>query len=103
MIKLPITSESALKKFMREHQVNIFETLVDSIAEELDKDVPEFPVVLWQFGESAYYGVIILENCSVALSAAMDYFVKNEMYEKAAKCRDLISNVALEDVIKYEG
>ena len=103
MIKLPITTDSAIRKFLHENSAAVLENLVETIAEEMDKDVPTFPIRLWQFGDSNYYGGIASEHCAMALTDAMKYFVKEEMYEKAAECRDLILKVALADVMKYEG
>lgn len=103
MIKLPITSDSGLQKFLRENKDTLNKYLVRTISEELDKDELSFPVELFQMGNSEYRVVITLKNCNIMLNDALKYFVKMEMYEDAANCRDLIVRVAIAEVSEHKG
>jgi hypothetical protein len=56
-------------------------------------------VDLFRFGNTGFRAAARREEFVVILDQAMDFFIPQEMYEDAAKCRDLLTKIKIEDVI----
>lgn len=96
MIELPTTSLGTLKKFLTEHRDVMFKYIVTEISKGMDRK----RVDLFRFGESNYIATCQQNEYSIVLEQALSFFVEKEMFEEAAKCRDLITKVKVEDVIR---
>ena len=54
---------------------------------------------LLRFGETNFFISCYRPEYALVIEQALSYFVEKEMYEEAAKCRDLIMNIRVEGVI----
>lgn len=97
MITLPTASLGTLKKFLTDHRGLMFQYIMAEISRGLDQHVQR--VDLFKFGDTSFVAACRREEFVVVLNQAMDFFVNREMYEDAAKCRDLLTKTKVEDII----
>lgn len=98
MIELPITSLGTLAKFIDDHGDIVLRYTMLRIQDEWEQD----RIDLFTFKGSEYVARVYSKDYVNALDEALEVFVKNEQYEDAAKCRDLITKINVESVIRFE-
>lgn len=98
MITLPTTTPGTLKRFLTEHRDLMFKYILSEINKGVEKEFDR--VDLFRFGETNYVAACRDSEFATMLEQAQTYFVEHEMFEDAAKCRDLITTVKVEDIIR---
>jgi len=91
MIQLPTTSVGTLRKFLVEHRDVMFKYIVREIERGLRKDADK--INLFRFGETRYVASLKRPEYIVALEEALGFFVKQELYEEANRCKSLIGTI----------
>ncbi len=98
MITLPTTSLGTLKKFLTTHRDLMFRYIVTEISKGVETKSDR--VDLFKFGETSYIAACRQDEYGMMLEQALSFFIEKEMYEDAAKCRDLLTKVKVEDTIR---
>ncbi len=98
MIELPITSLGTLNQFIADHGDIVLRYTMLRIEDEWDQD----RIDLFTFEGSKYVARVHSKDYINALEEALEVFVHNEQYEDAARCRDLITKINVESVIRFE-
>lgn len=98
MITLPTTSLGTLKKFLTTHRDLMFKYLVTEISKGVE--AKSDGVAMFKFGETNYIAMCQQNEFGIILEQALSFFVEKEMYEDAANCRDLLTKVKVEDIIR---
>ena len=98
MITLPTTSLGTLKKFLTTHRDLMFKYLVTEISKGVEAKSKQ--VDMFTFGETNYMVACRQDEFGMILEQALSFFVEKEMYEDAANCRDLLTKVKVEDIIR---
>lgn len=98
MIELPTSSLGTLKKFLTTHRDLMFKYIVTEISKAVESENDR--VDLFQFGKTKFVAACREDEYGMVLEQALSFFVEKEMYEDAAKCRDLITKVRVEQVIR---
>jgi len=98
MITLPTTSLGTLKKFLTTHRDLMFKYMVTEISKGVKTKSER--VDLFKFGETNYIAACSQNEFNLILEQALSFFIEKEMYEDAAKCRDLLTKVKVEDIIR---
>ena len=98
MITLPTTSLGNLKKFLTTHRDLMFKYLVTEISKGVEAKSKQ--VDMFKFGETKYIATCQQNEFGMVLEQALSFFVEKEMYEDAANCRDLLTKVKVEDIIR---
>jgi hypothetical protein len=89
LIVLPSDNPFALKQFTELHTDLVFKYLLKRIRMAVREDMPS--VNLFQFGNTRKLAQIARPEYETQLNSLMDYFVKKEDYELAARCRDTLT------------
>ena len=97
-ITLPTASLGLIKKFLQENRDLMYKYIVKSIKRGATAKADH--VDLFRFGETKYVAACRASEFPVVLKQALKYFVETEMYEEAAACRDLLTEVVIEDIIR---
>ena len=98
MIELPITSLGTLNQFIADYGDIVLRYIMLKIDLEWEQD----RIDLFTFEGSAYVARVYSKDYINALDEALEVFVTNEQYEDAATCRDLITKISVESVIRFE-
>lgn len=98
MIELPITSLGTLNQFISDYGDTVLRYVMLKIDLEWEND----RIDLFTFEGSTYVARVYRKDYINALDDALEVFVKKEQYEDAAKCRDLITKINVESVIRFE-
>ena len=98
MIELPITSLGTLNQFISDYGDIVLKYVMLKIDLEWEQDY----IDMFTFEGSAYVARVYSKDYVNALDEALEVFVKNEQFEDAAKCRDLITKINVESVIRFE-
>jgi len=91
MLNLPKTTFESLKVLLTEHKDVAFRYCVSQIRKGVRRN--EDRVKLFKFEGDAYQAVIDKDKYEKLVNDAMNYFVQEEMYEDAAKCRDVLKEI----------
>lgn len=89
LIVLPSDNPFALKQFTELHTDLVFKYLLKRIRKAVREDMPS--VNLFQFGNTRKLAQIARPEYETQLNSLMEYFVKKEDYELAARCRDTLT------------
>lgn len=98
MIELPTDSLGTLSKFFTDHVDIVLSYTVRRISEDFDQE----KIDLFTFANSTYIARVNQEDYTKILNWAMVFFVDVEMFEDAAICRDLITKISVENVIRFD-
>ena len=98
MITLPTTSHGTLKKFLTEHRDLMFKYIVTEISRGIKTNSKQ--INLFKFGETNFIAACQQTEFGLMLEQALLFFIEKEMYEDAANCRDLLTKVKVEDIIR---
>ncbi len=98
MIELPTNSLGTLSKFFTDHVDIILNYTVRRISEDYDQEKLD----LFTFTNSEHVARLNQEDYTKILNWAMVWFVEEELFEDAAICRDLITKISVENVIRFE-
>ena len=98
MIELPIASLGTLNQFISDYGDIVLKYVMLKIDLEWEQD----RIDLFAFEGSAYVARVYSKDYVNALDEALKVFVKNEQFEDAATCRDLITKINVESVIRFE-
>jgi predicted nucleic acid-binding OB-fold protein len=96
MLVLPVTSLGTLNKFLTDNADIVLKYVMLKISEDSEQDFIE----LFSFEHSEYVAKIDQEDYVGILNEAMSVFVKIEQFEDAAFCRDLITKISIDNVIR---
>ena len=88
MITLPTASEETLRKFLLQNRKEVYGYIVREIGIGVKEGAER--VVLFKFGETQHSLAVERSSYLVALQEALDFFIGEELYEQAIKCRDII-------------
>jgi excinuclease UvrABC nuclease subunit len=91
MLNLPSGKLGSLHKFLREHRDVAMRYLVSQIQKGI-KDKKQ-RINLFQLGDTKIVAAVKSQDYLKILREAMDFFIQNELYEDATKCRDLINQI----------
>lgn len=96
MIELPITSLGTLNKFFTDNGDIVLKYVVLKISEHTEQE----HVDLFAFEQSEFVAKIYQKDYLGILDKAISIFVKLEQFEDAALCRDLITRISVDTVIR---
>lgn len=96
MIELPVTSLGTLNKFLTDNGDIVLKYVVLKISEHPEQEHIE----LFTFENSEFVAKIDQEDYLGILDQALTIFVKLEQFEDAALCRDLITKISIDNVIR---
>jgi len=89
MIELPSTSVGTFANFLSTRQDIIFKYVLREVETAVDEKKDK--IVLFKFSNSDTTVSLEENRYLMAVSAAMNFFTEQEMYEKAIVARDLIN------------
>ena len=96
MLELPVTSLGTLNKFLTDNADIVLKYIMLRISDESEQEHIE----LFTFEHSEFVAKIDQEDYVGILNEALSVFVKIEQYEDAARCRDLITKISIDNVIR---
>ena len=96
MLELPVMSLGTLNKFLTENAATVLKYVVLKIFLLSDQERIE----LFTFKNSAFVGKIDQQDYLTILDEALTVFVEVEQFEDAALCRDLITKISIDNVIR---
>lgn len=96
MIELPVTSLGTLNKFLTDNGDIVLKYVMLKISERHEQEYIE----LFSFEHSEFVATIYQKDYLGILDEAMSFFVKIEQFEDAALCRDLITKIGVDTVIR---
>ena len=96
MIELPAKSLGTLNKFFIDNDDIVLKYILLRISERHEQEYIE----LFSFAQSEFVVKIYQKDYLEILDDAMSLFVKIEQFENAALCRDLITKISIDNVIR---
>jgi len=96
MIELPAHSLGTLNKFFVDNEDVVLKYMLLKISEQYEQEYIE----LFSFGQSEFVVKLYQKDYLNMLNDAMTLFVKIEQFEDAALCRDLITKISIDNVIR---
>ena len=98
MIVLPITKmDGSFQTFLDKHSDLMYRYSVKQISRAVRYNLSQ--VNLYRLGNTRYIATIRRHQFSKNVELALNYFVSEEQYEWAAKCRDLLKKIVVSDLI----
>ena len=97
MIVLPTNSLMPLRRFLVDHRDLVFRYMVKEITKAVDVNAEM--VEFFRFGETNLWSGCKQPEYALVVENALSYFVEKQMYEEAAKCRDLITRIRVDGII----
>ena len=88
MINLPIKSPKSLKYFFENEKPTVYRYILKEIESAVDND--KDAVNLFSFGDSKFGVACLRDSFEKTIISILTFFINEEMYEEAARCRDLI-------------
>ena len=96
MIKLPTSSFGTINKFLIDHPDTVLRYAVRRISEDPNQE----RVDLFSFEDSDHIACCYRPEFVLILNEALSFFVEQELYEDAVICRDLITKISVDTVIR---
>ena len=96
MLELPVMSLGTLNKFFIDNDDIVLKYILLRISERHEQEYIE----LFSFAQSEFVVKIYQKDYLEILDDAMSLFVKIEQFENAALCRDLITKISIDNVIR---
>ena len=101
MIVLPITKmHGSFQQFLDKHSDLMYRYSIKQISKAVRHNSSQ--VNLYRLGNTRYIATIRRHQYSKNVELALNYFVLEEQYEWAAKCRDLQTQIVINDLIYSE-
>ena len=97
MIVLPTKSLANLRHFLVDHRDLMFRYMLKEVTKAMRSDVEK--IDLLRFGDTNFFISCYRPEYALVIEQALSYFIEKEMYEEAAKCRDLITKIKVEGII----
>ena len=98
MIELPITSLGTLNQFIADYGPTVLKYVMLKIDLEWENEC----IDLFTFEGSTHVARVYSKDYINALDEALEVFVAAEQFEDAARCRDLITKINVETVIRFD-
>lgn len=97
MLELPATNPLSLQVFFAEHRGKVHSYTIREILKGLKENSEK--VELFRFSSGTIASVKRHEFLAV-LNQALSYFIAEEQFEEAALCRDIITKVKCDDIVR---
>ena len=97
MITLPTKSLANLRMFLADHQDLMFRYMLKEVDKAVRSNVDK--IDLLRFEDTNFFISCHRPEYALVIEQALSYFIEKEMYEEAARCRDLITKIKVEGII----
>lgn len=99
MIELPSVTPASFRKYLLIHRDRVYRYVIREIDKAVDAKLSS--VQLFRINKKDTFE-LKEHNYSVILETAMAFFVEKELYEDAAICRDILTKIKQDDMMKGE-
>ncbi len=97
-MNLPLKALKSIDNIFEKDPSFKYQYLIKKIKGSLDNKQDR--AVIFTFENSNIKKEIVKSRFKIVLTNAMNHFVSMEEYENAAKCRDILNRIKIEDIIE---